>query len=67
MRRVDPSLSRELMRHFDALPQILRAAISGADFPYDPRWVAKRIERGYRPERVAKLISLATERKIHVG
>lgn len=55
------------MAVFDRLPPQLRRAIASADFPFDPRWVAKRIERGHKPERIAALINLSTERKIHVG
>jgi hypothetical protein len=61
------STSVKTMAVFDRLPPQLRRAIASADFPFDPRWVAKRIERGHKPERIAALINLSTERKIHVG
>ncbi|MBB3608645.1 hypothetical protein [Rhizobium sp. BK602] len=57
----------DIMRQFDELPAIIRTAMCLADFPYDPYWVARRIERGHKPERIAALINLSTERKIHVG
>lgn len=59
--------SSEAMRHFDDLPAALRSAINMADFPFDPCWAAKRIARGHKPERIAKLINLSTQRKIHAG
>lgn len=42
---------------FDGLPPAVRAAIAGADFAYDPRIVASRLERGVRPDRIVAEIA----------
>lgn len=42
----------EAMPIFDQLPPEVRAAIAGADFAYDPRFVAGRISRGVRPSKI---------------
>lgn len=37
---------------FDGLPPAVRAAIASADFAYDPRIVADRLESGARAARI---------------
>lgn len=49
-RRVD------VMRAFDTLPQRIRLAIAKADFPYDPRDIAKRLADGRRATEIARTI-----------
>lgn len=42
---------------FDGLPPAIRAAIASADFAYDPRIVAGRLERGVRDARIVAEIA----------
>jgi len=44
----------ETMRVFDTLPARIRRAVAFADFPYDPREIAARLERGRRVASVAR-------------
>lgn len=55
---LDPGPPSIVMPKYDGLPPEVRAAIAGADFAYDPRVVASRLERGVRPERI--LAEIAT-------
>jgi hypothetical protein len=51
-----PAPRAEVMRIFDELPPRVREAMAFADFPYDPRDISQRIERGIRPSVVARSI-----------
>lgn len=42
---------------FDGLPPAVRAAIASADFAYDPRIMADRLERGAREPRIVAEIA----------
>lgn len=53
----------EIMRAYDALPECLRRAIAAASFPYDPREIAERLDKGRRPETVARSIERLNLRK----
>lgn len=51
-----PAPRSEIMHAFDELPQRIRQAMAFADFPYDPRDISQRIEKGVRPSVVARSI-----------
>jgi hypothetical protein len=48
---------------YDRLPAEVRAAISRADFAYDPRIVARRIARGVKPQRIISEIDAFQRRR----
>lgn len=51
-----PAPRSETMRVFDTLPDRIRRAMAFADFPYDPREIAERLEKGRRVATVARSI-----------
>ena len=49
---LEPIRPEIVMPAYDGLPPAVRAAIAGADFPYDPRIVAEWLNGGARETRI---------------